>query len=665
MREWYTVTELAALALPGLPPAEKSLDNKARAEWRGNPMLFRLASTAGRPAYQYHIKLLPPIARQKLAYLSMPTIEKTAEEKRTLAELWARYEALTEEHKTICKTRLGVLVEVAEMEAAGIPVAQAVAVATKRAGASKSSYYEWKLMVEPYARHDWLPALAPAFSREGARSDCHADAWDMLKSDYLRSGAPAFTECYERMLKVAKREKWSPIPGERSLRRRMDAEVPKAVQKLAREGKDKAKALFPHQVRTRTHLHAMHSVNMDGHKLDVFVKVPWQEKPVRMYLLGIQDLYSGKVLAWRLSDAETWEAVRLVIGDMVEHFGIPDHIYLDNGRAFASKWISGQSRTRFRFKVRDEDPRGLLTTLGIEPHWTTPYSGQSKPIERAWRDLAEMIAKHPFCAGAYTGNRPDAKPEDYGTRAVPLDDMRAHVAVQVADHNARAGRKAKTCAGRSFDETFTASMETAIVRYPTAAQKSLWLLASETLRTNKDAGTISFQGNRYWSRELNQYAGKKLIVRFDPDALKAGIKVYDLDDSFICEAPCIEDTGFDSRDAARLHKRARRDHVKAVEAERAAHKTLVDRELAELIYPGGKPVAPDVQPVRPAVTRLPTRGNLAVVPSQDIMSDDEIAARFTRSVNQLAGTDGIILFPDQNGDRPAGSASGRKYRAEK
>ncbi len=98
---------------------------------------------------------------------------------------------------------------------------------------------------------------------------------------------------------------------------------------------------------------------MDGHKLDVFVRVPWLDKPTRLYLIGIQDLHSGKVLAWRLTDAETWEAVRLVIGDMVEQFGIPDKIFLDNGRAFASKWITGGSRTRFRFKIREEDRAGF------------------------------------------------------------------------------------------------------------------------------------------------------------------------------------------------------------------------------------------------------------------------------------------------------------------
>jgi hypothetical protein len=340
------------------------------------------------------------------------------------------------------------------------------------------------------------------------------------------------------MEKAAKKEGWVPIASERALRRRLDAEVPKAVQVLARMGKDKAKTLFPAQRRTRAHLQAMEAVNMDGHKIDVFVKVPWTVKPVRMYLIAIQELYSGTILAWRLSDAETWEAVRLVIGDMVEKVGIPDHMYLDNGRAFASQWITGQTRKRFRFKVKEEDPRGLLTTLGVETHFTTPYSGQSKPIERAFRDLADMIAKHPFCAGAYTGNKPDAKPENHGSRAIPLEAFRSHVAVQIADHNAQEGRKARNCAGRSFDATFAAGMETAIVRQPTAAQRALWLLAAEGVRAQKGSGEIHYQGNRYWHAALNQHAGRKVTIRFDPDALHQPVKVYDLDKPSAPKAVC-------------------------------------------------------------------------------------------------------------------------------
>ncbi|HOK71525.1 MAG TPA: hypothetical protein PLM83_08745, partial [Bacillota bacterium] len=35
-----------------------------------------------------------------------------------------------------------------------------------------------------------------------------------------------------------------------------------------------------------------------------------------------------------------------------------------------------------------------------EVHWTTPYHGQSKPIERAWKTLCEEVSKHPKFAGA-------------------------------------------------------------------------------------------------------------------------------------------------------------------------------------------------------------------------------------------------------------------------
>ncbi|WP_430779568.1 transposase domain-containing protein [Allorhizobium undicola] len=532
------------------------------------------------------------------------------------------------------------------------------------AGVQKSAYYEWKALTEGLDREDWLAALAPSFSPAvdgvvAEMADCHPEAWKVLKSDYLRPEKPAFSECYRRMMAVAKREKWEPIPSERSLRRRFEREVGKAVTLLKRGGKDKAKALHPPQRRSRSHLHAMQMVNMDGHKIDVFVSVPWAKKPVRMFLIGIQDLYSGKVLAWRLAEAETWEAVRLVIGDMVEAFGIPEEIYLDNGKAFASKWITGGTVNRFRFKVKPEDPRGLLTTLGVNVHWTRPYSGQSKPIERAWRDLAEKIAKHPFCAGAYTGNKPDAKPENYMQRAIPLEDFRPHVAAQIAEHNAQTGRRAENCKGRSFDETFAASMAapSTIVRVPSSAQAALWLLASEAIKTQKASGAVHFQGNRYWNRALNEWSGKQVIIRFDPDALHKPIKVYDLKNRLICEAECLADAGFNNMDDARLHARAQKAHSKAVAAKAEAEAALTAQQLGEIYYKGSKPAEPKApEKIRPTVTRLITRSQQVEAPVEAV-SDQHFEDSFSRALGLVQGQllgGGIIEFPKGNSPARAG-----------
>ncbi len=654
MKDWFTVAELVTLKLPDLPTTAANIRAHCKRHgWEAGPFC-QVRKTGTKPALEFHISLLPQAARLTLELAEQAGDGETPAE--LLARknaLWSRFNRLSKAQKTLCETRLNVLkrVELLVSER-GVSRTSAVAMATFDAGVQKSAYYEWRQMTHGLDQDDWLAALAPstafANGEVSETADCHPQAWAVLKSDFLRPERPSFSACYRRVERTAKREGWAPLPSERTLRRKFDKEVPKAVQVLCREGKDKAKGLYPAQRRTRTHLHAMQLVNMDGHKLDVFVTVPWSKKPVRMYLVGIQDLYSGKILAFRLSDAETWEVVRLTIGDMVEAYGIPDGIYLDNGRAFASKWITGQTKKRFRFKVREEEPMGLLTTLGVDVTWTTPYAGQSKPIERAWRDLTDSISRHPAVAGAYTGNKPDAKPENYASRAIPLDAFQRHCTARIAEHNAQAGRRAAACKGRSFDETFAASLAepSTIVRWPTSGQKALWLLASDIITTQKGSGEIHFQGNRYWSGEMNQIAGRKVTIRFDPDRLHDPVKVYDLDNRMICEAACIDDTSFNDMDAARQHNRTRKTHIKGAALMREAEVAFSAQQLADL-YSRGEQVAEKPEPMRPVVTRM--AGNLAMAPRpDDEISEDEVAMRFSRALARATGGASILEFPKGN-----------------
>src|SRR5690606_13947366 len=122
------------------------------------------------------------------------------------------------------------------------------------------------------------------------------------------------------------------------------------------------------------------------------------------------------------------------------------------------------------------------TQLGVEVHWTTPYSGQSKPIERAFRDLCNDIWRHPAFVGAYTGNNPNAKPEDYGSRAVALDEFYRIVSQEIREHNRRTGRRSRVCAGQlSFDQAFRESYARAPIRKASEEQLRLFLLAAESV----------------------------------------------------------------------------------------------------------------------------------------------------------------------------------------
>ncbi|MEZ5792500.1 MAG: transposase domain-containing protein [Nitratireductor sp.] len=607
MKTWLTAAEIAELRLPDMPATRQGIERMVRTEgWRSRTGKARKRSGRG-GGYEYHVSLLPGAAQMAMAAREKAGERETPPES---AELWERYDRLPATRKQVCEARLNAIQTLLDMVSGGMNETRATAMAARQHGVSPSTLWGWKRQVQQHRRSDWLAALAPEWKGSTARTDCHETAWDVLVSDYLRPERPSFSSCYRRMADAAKRHQWAPIPPERTLRRRLEVEVPRAVILLTREGRDAAKTLYPAQRRTRTHLHAMEAVNMDGHKFDVFVNWPGSDKPVRPILVALQDLYSGKFIAWRLSDSENKETVRAVIGDMVEKYGIPRAIFLDNGRAFASKDITGGAPTRFRFKVQENEQRGLLTTLGVQIHWTTPYSGQSKPIERAFRDLADAIAKHPAVAGAYTGNKPDAKPENYASRAINRDVFEAHVAQQIAEHNARPGHQDGNRKGRNFDETFSESLANgAIVRVASEAQRALWLLSAERVRAKKGSGEVHILGNRYWAPALNQWAGKDVVARYDPQRLGDGIKVYDLTDRLICDARIEGDQRFDDAASARQHGRNRRKLMKGTKELAELHRKIGPQQLGEY-YEDPKIAEATQQPERPRVVAI---GNVARV----------------------------------------------------
>lgn len=463
----------------------------------------------------------------------------------------------------------------------------------------------WRAQVRGVPRAHWLAALVPARRGRPIAADCDPRAWDMLVSDWLRPEQPCVAACLRRLREAAAREGWGPIPSDRTLRRRLETQVPRAVKVAAREGLRAAARLIPAQRRSRAQLAALEGVGADGHKLDLLVIPPGGGDPVRPVLLALQDLASGKILAHRLGLTESWHLVRLAFLDLLEKWGVPGAVWLDNGRGFAAKWLTGGNPYRFRFKLRPDEPAGLLTRLGVTVHFSTPYHGQAKPIERAFRDLAEEISRHPAAAGAYTGNRPDRKPENRGERPLAWEECRRLVAEGIARHNARPGRRGGVCAGRSFDQTFADLWAQAVVARPTAAQLRLFRLAAERVTARAPAGEIEIAGARWWHPELVARAGQRLTVRFDPDALSRPAAVYDADDRLICEAEAVEGVPFDSLEAARARAREAARWRRQVRAGLAAERRLAAAEVARLAGPAAPPAPPTAEVVpEPAALRL-------------------------------------------------------------
>lgn len=635
MRDWLTPAEIADLGLPGLPATKRGVNTLAAdqgwstaANAAGEPLARRRKGRGG--GWEYHYTLLPSPAQASLvADADRPEPEprkrKAVQPVESREDAWSRFDDLPDKAKDTAKDRLAALDAVELLEAGAVTRTAAVCMVATKWGVAPRSLFSWMELVRGVPRPDWLPYLAPRYAGRTVTAECPAEAWDLVKADYLRLSAPAFSACYWRVKRIADDRGWI-LPSQKTLQRRMDAEIPPEVQCLAREGVEALRRRFPAQRRDRSVFAAMEAINADGHKFDVFVR--WLDGTVsRVVLLAVQDLRSGMIVGWRVDRSESAELVRLAFGDVIGTFGIPQHAYLDNGRGFASKWLTGQMPFRHRFKIKNEEPAGILTSLGVTVHWTTPYSGQSKPIERAFRDLCETIAKHPAFEGAYTGNNPTAKPENYGSRAIPLDKFLAVVEQEIRWHNERPERRSQVCGGRmSFREAFDASYATAMPTLATDEQKRMWLLAAELVTAGSVDGAINLMGNRYWSNATGRMAGERLTVRFDPQNLHAGVHVYTRDNRYVGFAPCIDDAGFADTGKARQQARDRTQFVKGTRMALDAERRLSAADVARALPQIAATEPPEARLVRgvfndPMAQAAPERA------PDDLFDDEEVRGR--------------------------------------
>lgn len=139
--------------------------------------------------------------------------------------------------QTKSELRLEILTFVNELVDTGAGVNVAMMLAARRYGVSRASIYNWRAKVQYLPHEEWLLALTPASTASKQYAACHPAAWDYLISDYLRPQRPSFSSSYQRLVKIAIHHNWTPIPSERSLRRRLHVETSLKQQMTARSEK--------------------------------------------------------------------------------------------------------------------------------------------------------------------------------------------------------------------------------------------------------------------------------------------------------------------------------------------------------------------------------------------------------------------------------------------
>lgn len=333
--EWLKASDL--IGLPGIPGTVQNINAKAKKEnWQARKYQGR---GGGR---QYHISALPAATQAALlkqfALQTKPS-QQTIQKNYCPESHWSRYERAPKTMQTQANKRVEALHLYCSLADNGIAKSQAAQITAQECGINRASLYRWLDRVKNVARDDWPAALISGYTGRTKEAEFTPAAWEFFKADYLRLEGDSAAACYQRLKRAAAEHGWQ-IPAIRTVERWVEKKIPATLRVLRREGELALMRRFPAIQRTVKDLHATQWLNGDGYQHNVFVRWPdgTVERPKVWYW---QDVYSRKMLSYRVDKTENTDTIRLSFGDLVEQFGIPEHITIDNTRAAANKWMTG------------------------------------------------------------------------------------------------------------------------------------------------------------------------------------------------------------------------------------------------------------------------------------------------------------------------------------
>jgi putative transposase len=368
--------------------------------------------------------------------------------------------------------------------------------------------------------------------------------------------------------------------------RRIIKTIPPAVRVLGREGAQAFRNRYGIYIpRSYAGLRNREIFCGDHHEFDLFVHTR-SGKLIRPWISAWQDLKTGVLTGWFISERPSSQTIALAFRHAVLPkddgiMGLPESIYVDNGKDFRSRYLEGQRKHLGRIPADSVDlfarahglgvldmraMEGIWRNLGLKVRHTIPYNAQAKPIERffgtAERDFVQEL---PGWCGSKLALRPVdilkqqirkhqawLKGEAEETPFLHLAEFALLFERWLHEHYLRSPHARLGC---SPLEAYRREYGTPVV--PDERTLDLLLMRAEQRLVRRN-GLELFERNRwYWSEKLVGREGSYVEVRWDPQNL-GKVLVY-TEEGFLSEAFNLELASFHpSLEQLREYKRMKK-----------------------------------------------------------------------------------------------------------
>lgn len=382
----------------------------------------------------------------------------------------------------------------------------------------KTSYPSVIKMRRRYFRY----GLNGLLSRHGQHlrgSSVQDNYFDYFKNLYLIEGAPSIRTCWDLTLGYAIREfnaDRETFPSFMAFKRRLDKEIPKQSIYLARYGQSAWNKKYGGYINRDYSNITCNEVWVSDHAQIDIACFDADGKVVFPWVTAWRDYKSGKWLGWILQTKNpNSDFIFQSFYYAAQEFGLPKDVIIDNGKDYRSKDFAG-GRSNFRVDVSKGQTSAMLKELNVTVHFALPYNAQTKPIERDFLKIKELLSKH--CKGYRGGNvveRPEKLAQEIKTgKIMQFEDFKKIFDKFILNVLNKKPSLGKNLNGMCPDELFYKGYSEKI----TPSKDALKLFCMRTSR-NFTIGRNGIQdrqlGITYWADWMITKTGLKVYLRRD------------------------------------------------------------------------------------------------------------------------------------------------------
>lgn len=277
-------------------------------------------------------------------------------------------------------------------------------------GISLTTLYRW---MEAYEEDSLMGLIKKPPKSRGKRHSLPEEAIKFIKGLYLQPIKPQGQWVYDRYKERAREKGW-PVASRATVYRVLQ-ELSESELVMGREGLEEwRKKIMPKATRDITVLKTYEILVGDHHTFDLFVA--HGGRAVRPDLTAWMDARSRAIVGWCISLQGNSETISLALRHAmlpkedpeVPFCGIPVLVYIDNGKDYRSKRLTGGMKTAR--KDYSLEAQGVLANLKVEATYCEPYSPWAKEIERWFETLTNQFTRY---LPGFCGTKPEDRPPGF------------------------------------------------------------------------------------------------------------------------------------------------------------------------------------------------------------------------------------------------------------